>query len=67
MADYLCPEADIVLTDKIKLFSIRYRTNSLGAEGGIVENCETMCGEVLNNSYIFVMYIPKPHKKGPNL
>ena len=63
MADYLCPEADIALTDKKKLFSITYRTNCLGTDGRIVKNCETMCGEVLNNSYIFVMYNPKPHQK----
>ena len=53
MADYLCPEANMSLTDQRETFSIRCRTNSLGANRGIIENCETMCGEVLDNSHIF--------------
>ena len=62
MADYLCPEADISLKDQRELFSIRCRTNSLGANRGIVENCETMCGEILTNSHIFECTILNPTK-----
>ena len=53
MADYLCPEANMTLKDQREIFSIRCRTNSLGANRGIIENCETMCGEILDNSHIF--------------
>ena len=53
MADYLCPEANMSLKDQREMFSIRCRTNSLGANRGKVENCETMCGEILDNAHIF--------------
>ena len=53
MADYLSPAANISLKDQRELFSIRCRTNPLGANRGIIENCETMHGEILDNSHIF--------------
>ena len=53
MADYLCPEANMTLKDQREIFLIRCRTNSLSANRGIIENCETMCGEILDNSHIF--------------
>ena len=45
MADYLLPEAGISLEDQRELFSIRCRTNPIGANRGKVEYCYTQCGE----------------------
>ena len=53
MADYLLPQANISLEDQREIFSIRCRTNPLGANRGIEEYCETQCGQILNNSHIF--------------
>ena len=53
MADYLLPQANMSLTDQRELFSVRCHTNDLGANRGIIEYCETECGEILNNSHIF--------------
>ena len=53
MADYLCPEANMSVTDQKKMFPIRCRANSLGTKRGIIENCETMCGELLVNLHTF--------------
>ena len=53
MADYLLPEAGIGLEDQQELFSIRCRTNPMGANRGKIEYCYTQCGEILNNSHIF--------------
>ena len=51
MAEYLLPQTNISIEDQRELFAIRCRTNDLGANRGIIENCE--CGELLNNSHIF--------------
>ena len=53
MADYLLPQAGISLEDQNELFSLRCRTNKMGANRGIVEWCFTQCGEILNNAHIF--------------
>ena len=53
MADYLLPRAGISLEDQYELFSIRCRTNKMGANRGIVEMCYTQCGEILNNCHIY--------------
>ena len=53
MADYLHPQANMSLEDQREIFSVRCRTNDLGANRGIIEYCETKCGEILNNSHIF--------------
>ena len=53
MADYLLPQANISLEDQRESFSIRCRTNALGANRGIEEYCETQCGKILNNAHIF--------------
>ena len=53
IADYLLPEADMSLEDQQELFSIRCRTNPMGANRGKIEYCFTQCGEILNNSHIF--------------
>ena len=53
MADYLLPQAGICLEDQYELFSIRCRTNTMGANRGIVEMCFTQCGEILNNCHIY--------------
>ena len=53
MADYLLPQAHMSLKDQRELFSVRCHTNDLGANRGIMEYCETECGEILNNSHIF--------------
>ena len=53
MADYLMPQSNISIKDQREIFSIRCRTNKLGANRGIVEFCETKCGEILDNSHIF--------------
>ena len=53
MADYLLPQANMSIGDQRELFSIRCRTNIMGANRGIIEYCETECGEILNNSHIF--------------
>ena len=51
MAEYLLPQTNMSIEDQRELFAIRCRTNDLGANRGIIENCE--CGKVLNNSHIF--------------
>ena len=53
MEDYLLPQANISIQDQRDIFSIRCRTNSLGANRGIIEYCETKCGNILNNAHIF--------------
>ena len=53
MADYLMPQSNMSIKDQRELFSIRCRTNKLGANRGIIELCETNCGQILNNSHIF--------------
>ena len=53
MADYLLPQAGISLENQYELFSIRCRTNTMGANRGIVEMCFTQCGEILNNCHIY--------------
>ena len=53
MEDYLLPQANISIEDQRDIFSIRCRTNPLGANRGILEYCETKCGEVLDNAHIF--------------
>ena len=53
MSDYLLPQANMTIVDQRELFSLRCRTNTLGANRGIIEYCETKCGEILNNSHIF--------------
>ena len=53
MAEYLLPQANMSIVDQRGLFSIRCRTNTLGANRGIIEYCETECGEILNNSQFF--------------
>ena len=53
MADYLLPQANMSIVDQRELFSIRCRTNNMGANRGIIEYCETGCGEILNNYHIF--------------
>ena len=50
MADYLLPEANISLKDQREIFSIRCRINPFGANRGLIEYCETNCGEILNNA-----------------
>ena len=52
-ADYLLPQARISIKDQREIFSIRSRTNPLGANMGKIEYCETKCGEILTNSHIF--------------
>ena len=47
MADYLLSEASIGLEDKHKIFSIRCRTNPIGANIGKHQYCYTQCGEIL--------------------
>ena len=53
MADYLLPQARISIKDQREIFSLRCRTNPLGANIGKIEYCKTKCGEILNNSHIF--------------
>ena len=53
MADYLLPQATMSIVDQRELFSIRFRTNTLGANRGTIEYCETKCEEILNNSHVF--------------
>ena len=63
MADYLLPQANISIEDQREIFSIRCRTNPLGANRGITEYCETKCGEVLNNSHIFKCNVLNNHEE----
>ena len=53
MADYLLPQARISIKDQREIFSLRCRTNPLGANIGKIEYYKTKCGEILNNSHIF--------------
>ena len=53
MQDYLLPQAIISLKDQREIFSIRCKTNPLGANRGIIEYCETKCGAVIDNAHIF--------------
>ena len=53
MTDYLMPQSNISIQDQREIFSIRCRTNKLGANREILEFCETKCGEILDNSHIF--------------
>ena len=53
MQDYLLPQANISLKDQREIFSIRCKTNPLGANRGIIEYCETKCGAVIDNAHIF--------------
>ena len=52
MADYLLPHANMLLTDQRELFSVRCQTNDLGANRGIIEYCETECGDILKIIHI---------------
>ena len=63
MADYLHPQANMSLEDQREIFSVRCRTNNLGANRGIIEYCETKCGEILNNSHIFQCKILNTQEK----
>ena len=63
MADYLLPQANISLEDQREIFSIRCRTNPLGANRGIEEYCETRCGQILNNAHIFQCNILNNNRK----
>jgi hypothetical protein len=54
IADYLLPEADMSLEDQQELFSIRCRTNPMGANRGKIEYCFTQCGDISNNSHILL-------------
>ena len=51
MADYLLPQANLSIEDQRELFSIRCRTNDMGANRGIIEFCN--CQEILDNPHIF--------------
>ena len=53
MQDYLLPQSNISLKDQREIFSIRCKTNPLGANRGIIEYCETKCGAVIDNAHIF--------------
>ena len=47
MQDYLLPQPNISLKDQREIFSIRCKTNPLGANRGNIEYCETKCGAVI--------------------
>ena len=53
IADYLLPEAGKSIEDQKELFSIRCRTNPMGANRGKIEYWFTQCEEILINSHIF--------------
>ena len=63
VADYLLPQSNISLEDQREMFSIRCRTNQMGANRGIEEYCETQCGQILNNSHIFECNILNQNRK----
>ena len=64
MAEYLLPQSNISLEDQREMFSIRCRTNQMGANRGIEEYCETQCGQILNNSHIFECTILNQNNEG---
>ena len=53
MQDYLLPQSNIYLKDQREIFSIRCKTNPLGANRGIIEYCETKYGAIIDNAHIF--------------
>ena len=52
MAHYLYPNDSLSLEDQREIFSIRCEVNFLPGNKGEKINCETKCGEILNNQHI---------------
>ena len=50
---WLLPKTNISVQDQRDILSIGCHKNSLGANIGIHEYCETKCGDILNNAHIF--------------
>ena len=53
MADYLCPNNQLLVEDQILLFQIRTEINPLPANRGNPGPCPMNCQEILNNKHFF--------------
>ena len=53
MANYLCPNNYLSVENQRQIFEIRSRSNPLPSNRGVIQHCNTGCGEIMNNSHVF--------------
>ena len=53
MANYLCPNNYLSVENQRQIFEIRSRSNPLPSNRGVIQHCNSGCGEIMNNSHVF--------------
>ena len=53
MANCLCPNNYLSVENQRQIFEIRSRSNPLPSNRGVIQHCNTGCGEIMNNSHVF--------------
>ena len=63
MADYLCPNNQLSVSEQIQIFHIRSQINPLPSNKGLSVPCATGCGEIMNNSHILQCSVINPKEQ----
>ena len=64
MSDYLCPNDQLTVDDKLLIFLIRSQSNPLPANRGDPQQCSRGCGNIKDNGHIIQCSILNKEDQG---
>ena len=57
MADYLCPNSQLSVSEQLQIFHIRSQINPLPSNRALSVPCAAGCGEIMKNSHILQCFV----------